>query len=321
MTIARMGFNKFRAAVDPARFFIFGISGGDKLRTYDNTFTVETAASTQPSTNAQTARSLHVSPDKLKLATAFGDTSPLVYTLSTLATISTGITLPGMSMACEFSPDGLYLAIGHYTSPYISVFRVSDWAKLSNPASLPSGNVSSVAWSPDSSKLLCACENGSFKLYDVAAGALTAATGPATWSGSYIYAIAWSPDGTKIACVGDASPYVISLDVAGGYSKTNVGSAPGGYCQDVAWTPNSDCFYVACSAAPGVFRFEKDDLARTGISTGVHNASAQSIAVSSNGDEVALSGSTGIKFVTDDLAELVRSITSLTYTVTDMTWK
>ena len=46
-------------------------------------------------------------------------------------------TLPtGDANGCAFSPDGALLAVGHYTSPYITIYNTSNWSKVTNPATV-----------------------------------------------------------------------------------------------------------------------------------------------------------------------------------------
>lgn len=74
------------------------------------------------------------------------------------------VTLPtGIGRDIAFSPDGDYLAVGHGTSPRITVYP---WAgafgiKIANPSSLPATNVFGVGWNPDSLVLFGAIDSGS----------------------------------------------------------------------------------------------------------------------------------------------------------------
>ena len=48
------------------------------------------------------------------------------------------------------------LAVGHSTSPYVTIYNTADWSKISNPSTLPTGAGNGVAFSPDGSKLAVA---------------------------------------------------------------------------------------------------------------------------------------------------------------------
>ncbi|WP_461369592.1 YncE family protein [Candidatus Darwinibacter acetoxidans] len=61
-------------------------------------------------------------------------------------------TLAGVGYGCAFSPDGAYLAVAHYNSPYLTVIDTSDWSVISGTPTL-AGNGHSCAFSPDGAYL------------------------------------------------------------------------------------------------------------------------------------------------------------------------
>ena len=68
-------------------------------------------------------------------------------------------TLPaGVPNACKFSPDGRFVAFGHSTTPFVTIYERSGatFTKLPNPGSLPAGTVNGLGWSPDGNLLVCA---------------------------------------------------------------------------------------------------------------------------------------------------------------------
>ncbi len=61
-------------------------------------------------------------------------------------------TLAGVGYGCAFSPDGAYLAVAHYNSPYLTVIDTSDWSVISGTPTL-AGAGYSCAFSPDGAYL------------------------------------------------------------------------------------------------------------------------------------------------------------------------
>lgn len=57
----------------------------------------------------------------------------------------------GNGNGVAFSPDGVYLAAGHGSSPYLTIYKRDGdtFTKLTNPSALPTGQVNGVAFSPD----------------------------------------------------------------------------------------------------------------------------------------------------------------------------
>ena len=68
---------------------------------------------------------------------------------SKLANPSTLPTNNGRGIS--FSPDGVYLSVAHFTSPYVTIYkRAGDvFTKLTNPATLPTNAGYGISFSPD----------------------------------------------------------------------------------------------------------------------------------------------------------------------------
>lgn len=62
---------------------------------------------------------------------------------------------------CSFSPDGTRLAVGHSTSPNITIYDTTTtlYTKLTNPGTLPAGTGYGCAFSPDGTRLAVAFGN------------------------------------------------------------------------------------------------------------------------------------------------------------------
>ena len=61
-------------------------------------------------------------------------------------------TLPtGQGNAAVFSADGVYMAVGHAVTPFLTIYKRSGdtFTKLANPATLPTGQVNGMAFSAD----------------------------------------------------------------------------------------------------------------------------------------------------------------------------
>ena len=64
----------------------------------------------------------------------------------------------GTGWDCAFDPTGTYLAVAHYSSPYITIYRrIGDtFTKLPNPATLPTSNGYGCAFDPTGTYLAVA---------------------------------------------------------------------------------------------------------------------------------------------------------------------
>lgn len=112
-------------------------------------------------------------------------------------------TLPtGLGDCCSWDDSATYLAVGHATSPYISVYSRSGTTltKLSNPATLPSGQVQGIAWDPTGEFLAVAESGGAFvTVYQRSGSTLTKLTDPPGFTGNNAFAVSWDSTSTYLA--------------------------------------------------------------------------------------------------------------------------
>lgn len=175
-------------------------------------------------------------------------------------------TLPAGNGRCvAFSPDKKFIAIGHESSPYISVYHWSNdgfGAKVSNPGTLPSNRVEEVRWSPDGSVIAYGVNGGSVHAYTwSSSGFGTKYSDPSDDDFNDVWSIRWTPDGDYV--------------LVGG----TIASAGKPYLAAYAWTNGSGfgTRYVPASNRP------------TDRTTGIHfHPSGDYVAVSQAGSSVFL---------------------------------
>lgn len=94
-----------------------------------------------------------ISGGRLSIAPQFPSFSGTPTLLGTPGTLPTGAP-----NACKFSPDGRFLAYGHATTPFLTIYERCGliFTKLPNPSGLPAGAVNGLDWSPDGNLLVCA---------------------------------------------------------------------------------------------------------------------------------------------------------------------
>ena len=130
--------------------------------------------------------------------------------------------------------DGIYLAVAHSTSPYLTVYDISGGSsprtyvsKLADPATLPAGDGKGIAFSVDGKYLAVAHLSSPYvTVYsfvgDFTAHPWTATIGakiadPATLPTGDGYAVEFSPDGRSIAVAHTTSPYVSAYPWTGAF--------------------------------------------------------------------------------------------------------
>lgn len=109
------------------------------------------------------------------------------------------------SSACE------YLAVGHATSPYLSIYqrKASQFTKLADPGTLPVDTVRAVAFSPNSQLLAYGMDSTPFlRIYERQGSKFISPTQQPTAPAGAVKAMAWSPNGEYLAVAHTSSPYV-----------------------------------------------------------------------------------------------------------------
>jgi hypothetical protein len=189
--------------------------------------------------------------------------------LSSWAILSNPSNLPaGAAKAVAWSPDGQFLAVGHATTPFVTIYqRTGDtFAKCSDPASLPAGQVNGLAWSPDGLKLTCVHATTPFittYTRTVTSGVgstdfTKVGTNPNTLPAGTGNACAYNSLGTKLAVAHDSSPFltIYSVDGTTFTKDTDPSVLPTGNGKSVSWTPDSQFLSVGHVSSPYVTNYK-----------------------------------------------------------------
>lgn len=184
--------------------------------------------------------------------------------LSSFALLSNPSSLPtGNAKCCKWSPDGLFLAVGHATSPFVTIYqRTGDtFAKCADPATLPAGQVNGLDWSPDGLTLTCVHATTpfitSYSRASVSGVTFTKIADPAVLPAGNGNGCAYNSTGDRLAVAHDSSPYVTIYSVSGStYTKnTDPVDLPVGNGKSVSWTPDGQYLSVGFVGSPYVYTY------------------------------------------------------------------
>lgn len=190
--------------------------------------------------------------------------------LSKFSLLSDPATLPtGAAQSVGWSPDGMFLAVGHAISPFVTIYQRSGdvFVKCADPAALPAGQVNGLSWSPDGLKLTCVHATTPFiTTYtrpDVGSVTFTKVpANPTTLPAAAGNACAYNSLGTKLAVAHDSSPFVTIYSVSGSGSSsvfakdTDPANLPTGNGKSVDWTPDSQLLSVGHVSSPYVSNYK-----------------------------------------------------------------
>lgn len=181
-----------------------------------------------------------------------------IYTKETYlnnTTISGGYP-PGPARSLDWSPDGIYLAVSHNASPYLSLYKRTGnvLTKLPNPALLPTNIGLGCGFSPDGAYLAVAHATAPFlTIYKRSGDVFTKLADPSVLPTNESYAIAWSPDGVYLAVGQNNTPFINIYKRSGDtFTRlTNPSTLPPAIAYGAAFSP--DGVYLAFAHATSPF--------------------------------------------------------------------
>lgn len=169
---------------------------------------------------------------------------------SALVNDTTVNTYPtGSGRSVSWSPDNIYLAVSHSTTPFVTIYKRNGKAftKLSDPAVLPPGNSVSASFSNNGNYLAVGSSASTpyLTIYKRSGDVFTKLTDPAVLPTGTVWSVAWSADDIYLAVAQDVSPF-ISIYKRDGDTFTklaNPSTLPTGSSRSVSWS--NDGVYLA----------------------------------------------------------------------------
>ena len=203
---------------------------------------------------------------------------------------------PNIVYDCAFSLDGIYLAVAHNTSPYITIYKRNGdtFAKLENPAVLPTGTGNGCAFSPDGIHLAVAHSASPYiTIYKRDGDTFTKLPNPASLPGSPADGCTFSPDGQKLAIpVSGPSPCLVIYKRDGDtFTKLpNLSDLPIGVAYDCAFSQDNNYLAIAHSSSPyiTIYKCNGDTFTKLSNPTALPSGQCRNCAFSSDGMYLAV---------------------------------
>lgn len=207
----------------------------------------------------------------LQVMSLGADRTPIVSLWANPATLPAAATFGGV----DWHPSGNFIGCGFNASPFIGVYPTPSngfGAKIADPASLPAGLVTSLAFSPHGDYVAAAMSVTpfisvwAFNAATAAFGAKSAnpstlpVAGPTNQIGK---TIAWRPQADFIAMTTSATtpfiyivPFNRTTGVFGAPLTISVAATPPGTCAGLNWTPDGQYLIVSCGTTPFVLVYD-----------------------------------------------------------------
>src|ERR1035437_1934019 len=185
-----------------------------------------------------------------------------IYDMSSGAPVYYGglVSAPTQSgyLCIRFSPDSTKLIVCGSTSPYVSVFNVSNWTLTTSPA--PGVTSYGASWSPDSTKIALTFDASPYlKIYDTATGSVSAGQPTTMFTNGSWTPPAWSPDGAHLAAMSTVSDrlWVWRTDTWDRISSpaTMPASENPGQNNSLGWSPDSSRLITCANSTPFFYSY------------------------------------------------------------------
>jgi len=160
------------------------------------------------------------------------------------------------------SEQRTYLAVGHATTPYITIYKRSGdtFTKLANPATLPPNVGYGTAFSPDGTYLAVSHTTTPFiTIYKRSGDTFTKVADPATLPAGTGNGTAFSPDGTYLAVSHNNSPFITIYKRSGDtFTKVaNPATLPAGTGRGTAFSPDGTYLAVSHNNSPFITIYKR----------------------------------------------------------------
>jgi WD40-like Beta Propeller Repeat len=207
----------------------------------------------------------------------------------------TAMTQSGFAVA--LSPDNSKLGIASQASPYVNIYKTSDWTKIANPAVLPPAQAQGIAFSPDGSKLAVSHNNTPFlTVYNTADW--TKIPSPAALPPGGGYGVAFSPNGVWLAQASQTTPGIAIYNVSDWSKVANPTAPPNTNCAAIAFSPDSSKLLIGQSTSPFLSIYNTSDWSKVANPAVLPNGLCFGIAFSPDGTKLAIAHSGGGPYLT-----------------------
>lgn len=180
-----------------------------------------------------------------------------------------GVLPTGAARMCAWHPSNLFVAVAHTTTPFMSIYPISTGygfgTKLTNPVSLPPGNLTGICFAPTGDYILTLSATtpyvGVWAFNPAAGGSIGAKSAdplviPSSATSSPVAGstvCAWSPIGDWVAVLGGSALYMWEFDRATGTFSSVARQVSGAAFNSIAFTPDGKYLIAGQNGDVGMY--------------------------------------------------------------------
>lgn len=136
-------------------------------------------------------------------------------------------TVLGNARDVDYNLDGSRMAVGHTSTPYITIYETSGYTKVTGPSLIPDDDVFGLEYSHDGTMLAVAIRGtgvtgDTLYIYDTTTWARTI---PVTQPNTVAYSVAWSPSDDRLLVTTNGTQKLYLYDT-GDWSEVTIATQP-----------------------------------------------------------------------------------------------
>lgn len=147
--------------------------------------------------------------------------------------------------AVDFNGDGTILAVGHFTTPYLTFYNTRTLQQLDLVTQFPDGTVFDIAFSPDGQTMVCALGSSAcLAIYNTSDWSKYSGPISVPSAAGTINCCEFSPNGQMLIMTSSGSPYYRIYNTSDWTTGPTLSPFTSGYSRGASWSPDGSMLAI-----------------------------------------------------------------------------